>query len=990
MQLQFPIHGDPKFREKLLSLDEYRIFAQPPYGNFTTADAFEESVQKACGGFEKMMYQHLMQHYLSRRSPYRGILLYHGLGVGKTCSSITIAEAFLTDHVSGEEPKIIVVSPTTLKKSYEDQIFSATMYLNQKDLRNQCTRDTYAKLIHGNPKPDTFVRRVHDLVKSRYTFLTYDSLVSYLEQHPKVSDKVFIIDEAHNLRQQETEKKAAEALETLLKNGERNRLVLLSATPMYNEPDEILWLLSLLLLNDHRLKEHAKLPKTLFEKDKDREKDLKKESAAMLSQLASEYISYIRGKNPFTFAARMSPKESGFTVLQDAWAQPIQDGIVPSLVGSEQKMGKTSDMLASPKSTQWMNITYPGGGHGESGFWKVFQKSSGASDQMFPVSYRANTKNALMPNAGLQNIAAKMNSICNIIQNSEGIVLVYSQFVWSGVLPLAIALEHMGFRRAVGGEGEIQNITHSLDLVKDPVRYPGNAFPKYCILSGDTNVMGGSRIEALRKIINQPENRHGEKIKVILITPIAGEGLSFQNVREVHILDPWYHMNRTEQVIGRAIRTCSHVSLPLEERNVSVFLHACVSTSNSKDTSDIHTYKIAARKLYQTKIIERMIRDHAFDCPLQFHLNYQPSSMFGFHIAMRTSQQTILQHTFGDSEEHRPNCKPVDSLSVSPDAGVLKVDSFSDLIPTISHRIRRHVQKHMGKKWIFSLEELVKAGHTKREVSYEALRQILMDDDWIAKHRLFAHRDGFVLIPKTDAKPQYELMIPDTSADQPQSVLASSCDASTLLANLNIGNKFVATILVYTSIDSSCWDQNAREMLLDQDKFASLLQLMAEYGSFIKRSELPRFASKAKGDYIGYVNILPASVDATPQIWLMNTQEEFVQASEVDVSAILKKRKQWIAPKDHLYGILQPTKFSKDSNAPYRNTLKLILPGPTVGKRRGVVCTSNLKGDILQWLEQLGNNTETTEKTKDQLCFSLTRELLEKGSLYIYPGMNLT
>lgn len=974
MQLHFPVHGDSKFREKLLQLDEYRIFAQPSYGNFKTSDAFEESVQKACGGFEKMMYQHLMQHYLSRRSPYRSLLLYHGLGVGKTCSSITIAEAFLTDHVSGDEPKIIVVSPTTLKKSYEDQIFSAVLYLNHKDLRNQCTRDTYAKLMHGNPEPDVFLRRVYQLVRSRYTFLTYDSLVSYIEEHPQVRDKVIIIDEAHNLRQQETEKKAAEALEKLLKKGERNRLVLLSATPMYNEPDEILWLLSLLLMNDHREKEVA-LPKTLF----DKEKEMKKETVTLLSQLASEYISYIRGKNPFTFAARMSPKLSGFTLLQDEWAQSIHDGIIPSPIGSDQKQGKSGDMLASPKSAQWMNITYPGGGHGESGFWKVFQKA-GATDQVFPVSYRTNMKNALLPNVGLQNIAAKMNTICDIIRKSEGIVLIYSQFVWSGVVPLAIALEHLGFRRVVGSEGEVQNIVHDIDYVKDPVRYPGVPFPKYCILSGDANVMGSSRIENLRKLVNDQQNRHGEKVKVVLITPIAGEGLSFQNVREVHILDPWYHMNRTEQVIGRAIRTCSHVSLPLEERNVTVFLHACVSTS-TKDTTDIHTYKIAARKLHQTTLIERLIRDNAFDCPLQYHLNYQPKSMFDFHVAMRTSQHAIIQHTFGDSEEHRPNCTPVNDIAST--SGKIQVDMFRDLIPTISHRIRRYVEKQMSTKQYFSMDEILKAGNTKRAIVFEALRHILTDDFWIPGHHLYAHRNGFVLVKKQDAKPQYEIVLADV--DKPQTI-ESSCDATSLLTHLAMSDQLVATILVYTSIDSLCWDQVAREMLADQDKFKPILDLMVQYGSFIKKNELPRFASKALGNYIGYVNILPNSVEVSPQIWLLNSQGEYTQASESDVNIIEKKRHAWVAPKDKIYGMLQPTKFSKDANAPYRNTLKLMLPGPTVGKRRGVVCTSNLKGDLLQYLAQLGNHSETIDKTKDQLCFSLTRELLQNGSLYIYPG----
>ena len=56
-------------------------------------------------------------------------------------------------------------------------------------------------------------------------------------------------------------------------------------------------------------------------------------------------------------------------------------------------------------------------------------------------------------------------------------------------------------------------------------------------------------------------NKDGEKIKVILITKAAAEGLDFKNVRQIHIIDPWYNMNRIEQIIGRGVRTCSHKDL---------------------------------------------------------------------------------------------------------------------------------------------------------------------------------------------------------------------------------------------------------------------------------------------------------------------------------------------------------------------------------------------------------------------------------------------
>ena len=41
----------------------------------------------------------------------------------------------------------------------------------------------------------------------------------------------------------------------------------------------------------------------------------------------------------------------------------------------------------------------------------------------------------------------------------------------------------------------------------------------------------------------------------------------------MHILDPWYNLNRAEQVIGRAVRNKSHCMLPYNNRNVEIYLY---------------------------------------------------------------------------------------------------------------------------------------------------------------------------------------------------------------------------------------------------------------------------------------------------------------------------------------------------------------------------------------------------------------------------------
>ena len=73
-------------------------------------------------------------------------------------------------------------------------------------------------------------------------------------------------------------------------------------------------------------------------------------------------------------------------------------------------------------------------------------------------------------------------------------------------------------------------------------------------------------------------NLYGEIIKILMITASGAEGISLKNTRYVHIIEPYWHPVRTEQVIGRARRICSHQDLPPELRTVNVFLYLMTFT----------------------------------------------------------------------------------------------------------------------------------------------------------------------------------------------------------------------------------------------------------------------------------------------------------------------------------------------------------------------------------------------------------------------------
>ena len=67
---------------------------------------------------ERFSYQEFIREYIRNESPYRGILVYHGLGSGKTCSAVAAAEALY----GMANKKIIVMTPFSLRANFISEI----------------------------------------------------------------------------------------------------------------------------------------------------------------------------------------------------------------------------------------------------------------------------------------------------------------------------------------------------------------------------------------------------------------------------------------------------------------------------------------------------------------------------------------------------------------------------------------------------------------------------------------------------------------------------------------------------------------------------------------------------------------------------------------------------------------------------------------------------------------------------------------------------
>ena len=104
-------------------------------------------------------------------------------------------------------------------------------------------------------------------------------------------------------------------------------------------------------------------------------------------------------------------------------------------------------------------------------------------------------------------------------------------------------------------------------------------------------------------------------MKIILISPAGTEGINLRNTRQVHIIEPYWNEVRIEQIIGRAIRICSHKDIPMEDRKVDVYRYKMIR-SNGKETTDERLESIARKKNNLLVSFTEAVKEAAVDCEI--------------------------------------------------------------------------------------------------------------------------------------------------------------------------------------------------------------------------------------------------------------------------------------------------------------------------------------------------------------------------------------
>ena len=236
--------------------------------------------------FSLLIHQKIVRDYINIYTPYRGLLLYHGLGSGKTCSSIAIAEGIKNDK------KILIMTPASLRDNYIEELKKCGDYLYKKnqfwEFINTKTHPQYVEYLSSLLKlPQEYINtnggawfvnvkkepnydsldfedqkkinsQLDKMINYKYQFISYNGLrSSHLNGMTNggtinpFSNKVIIIDEAHNFISRIVNKLTRKTslsmkLYNYLMDAENCKIILLTGTPIINYPNEIAILFNIL------------------------------------------------------------------------------------------------------------------------------------------------------------------------------------------------------------------------------------------------------------------------------------------------------------------------------------------------------------------------------------------------------------------------------------------------------------------------------------------------------------------------------------------------------------------------------------------------------------------------------------------------------------------------------------------------------------------------------------------------------------------------
>lgn len=799
LNVQYPHLQDNQFQKKIALKQQFQM----KYNGEIKQIRDKKTTMCASETFSLEPHQEFVKAFISSNTFYNGLLLYHGMGSGKTCSAICISEEYRKQNKYNKSKKrILVIASPNIQDNFKLQLFDPDKLEKKNGIwqLDGCVGEAILQELNYQNiqmlQEDALKSKIRTFIRRNYEFMGYEkfgnSIQKVVEKYESMdsgkekqikremrelfSERMIIVDEAHNMRTigvNDTNKIAAKGFLTLLKYVKHMKLLLLSGTPMYNSPREIIFLLNLLNMNDGQSKLKTK---DVFQKDD----TIKEGGEKKLLMKANGYVSYVRGENPYRFPFKVFPNDyhSKHSIKQMSAYPSKQFNFKPIGNNTIKHLDLFVTSLSEYQQNCYNDVISKIESDYEPEVWKLMYKNNNDEDikqyediESFSyskiqkpiyaltfsvqkgdniyvgkqalkevVQYIPSTKmysyvqeERVFHSEHIGKYSAKIKSVLDCIENSNGIILIYSQYLDAGLVPMALALEEMGLNR-LGESGNLLQQDSSSKTFKG----------KYAMITGDKQFSVSNSKEL--QIINHKSNVNGEKCKVVLISQAGSEGIDFKHLRQVHILDPWFNLNRIDQIIGRAIRNCSHHGLPLKQRNCQIFLHASKS-NDDRECADMMVYRLAEAKAQKIGKVQKLLKSVSVDCIL--NASQQNFANLNQTLTIQLSNQKKIKD-FDISDKPNSSICDYGTCAFRCIHSIENNDIINQTAYKPEHDVRVHliskIKKLFQKKHVFKksqLVELLKGPNITINHIHHALTYLIENENEVVLDKFF--RKGRVI-----------------------------------------------------------------------------------------------------------------------------------------------------------------------------------------------------------------------------------------------------
>ena len=233
----------------------------------------------------------------------------------------------------------------------------------------------------------------------------------------------------------------------------------------------------------------------------------------------------------------------------------------------------------------------------------------------------------------LLKYSPKYNKIIKRCNDIRGLSFIYTEYkTLEGIAVLEIILKANGYAQFLIDKNEddeyIQVLQHPDDKDKPKFAFWGGDQEKSDVIRKVYNNQFELLPTTLRQQLEGQNNIYGDVIKILMTTKSGAEGIDLQNVRQVHVVEPYWNPVRTQQVKGRAVRVGSHLQLPPKDRTVEIYTYLSVITKEDLKSdltilddkgglsSDQVLYDISQKKKkIMTEFLD-LIKETSVDCEI--------------------------------------------------------------------------------------------------------------------------------------------------------------------------------------------------------------------------------------------------------------------------------------------------------------------------------------------------------------------------------------